>query len=286
MDENAKVTTLDKEIQENDQILGNIIPVFVNTSVSSADEDIENQISLASFISYIEKDILGKYSLTSYAPIGISNITFPDKKDTPVNIGSFKISLDFKGKNSNITALIDALQKSGKLNIRGGKLVPDAITGNIDSKGRGLSNLSNLLVTVNNFTLNSIPEVDSVENQGTIDLVFYVEGMNYQKITLLRSILSAKYDGLDKSIKEKASLCTKPGNLLCDETVTANAVAAIKGLSKNLAALKPKFDAFKKGDITIDVNKEMDALAGLKTSLQSIEMTYLKNNSILEKAKK
>ena len=30
----------------------------------------------------------------------------------------------------------------------------------------------------------------------------------------------------------------------------------------------------------------MDTLSDLKSSLQSIELTYLKNNSILEKAKK
>jgi len=50
--------------------------------------------------------------------------------------------------------------------------------------------------------------------------------------------------------------------------------------------LQQKFDAFRKGDITIDINKEMDVLSELKASLESIEMTYLKNNALLEKAKK
>lgn len=81
-------------------------------------------------------------------------------------------------------------------------------------------------------------------------------------------------------------MCTKPGNPLCNETSTASAIATIKGLSKNLTALEPKITAFKKGDITIDVNKEMDTLSDIKASLQNIELTYLKNNSIIEKAKK
>lgn len=55
---------------------------------------------------------------------------------------------------------------------------------------------------------------------------------------------------------------------------------------KNLSAIQPKINAFKKGDVTIDINKEMDSLFSIKTSLQTIEMIYLKNNSILEKAKK
>jgi len=117
-------------------------------------------------------------------------------------------------------------------------------------------------------------------------LVFYVEGMNYQKVLVLRSLLAAKFEGLKKSIKETGSACAKPGNVLCNETATANAIATIKGLSKNLLTLQPQLDAFKKGDITIDINKEMDTLSGIKTSLQTIEMTYLKNSSILEKAKK
>lgn len=86
LDESAKLSTLDKEIQQNDQILGNIIPVFLSPSLTSSDTEIDNRITLASFISYVEKDILGKYTLTSYAPLGIANITFPDKTDTPINI--------------------------------------------------------------------------------------------------------------------------------------------------------------------------------------------------------
>lgn len=96
IEENGKTNILNKEIQENDRILGSIIPVFVNSSTVNASDDIDNQITLASFVSYVEKNILSKYALTSYVPVGISNILFPENKDTPVNIGSFKITLDFK----------------------------------------------------------------------------------------------------------------------------------------------------------------------------------------------
>jgi len=125
LDETTKMSIIDKEITEINSVLGNIIPVFVNSSNRSIDDSIDNQVTLASFITYIEKDILGKYSLTSYAPIGISNITFPEKSNTSVNIGSFKITLDFKGRNSNILALIDAVQKSGGITIRNGKIIPN-----------------------------------------------------------------------------------------------------------------------------------------------------------------
>lgn len=66
--ENKKVPALNTEIQNNERILGNIIPVYANTQ-SAAITDIGNQITLSSFVSYVEKDILGKYELSSYAPL-------------------------------------------------------------------------------------------------------------------------------------------------------------------------------------------------------------------------
>lgn len=286
IEENGKVNALDQEIQENDKTLGNIIPIFINSSAANSSNDVDNQINLSSFISYVERDILSKYTLTSYAPLGISNIVFPDKKETPVNIGSFKINLDFKGKNSNIFSLVDALQNSGKITIRNGKLISETSLATDLPKEKGLSSLSNLLVNIDAFSLDSIPDVPSKENKGSMSLEFYVEGMNYQKIIMIRSLLTLKFDGLQKSVKENGFTCTKPGNPLCNETITSSAIASIKGLTRNLTAIKPKIDAFNKGDITIDVNKEMDTLSDIRASLQTIEMAYLKNYSILEKAKK
>jgi hypothetical protein len=106
--------------------------------------------------------------------------------------------------------------------------------------------------------------------------------MNYQKILLLRTLLTAKFAGLQKSVQEKSMICAKPGNPLCNETITANAIATIKGLAKNLTELQPQINSFK----AIDVTKDTDVLIDIKTSLQTIETIYLRNNSILEKAKK
>jgi hypothetical protein len=287
IEENGKVSIIDSEIQQNERILGNIIPLFVGSSSKDAIKDIDNQLTFSSFVSYIEKDILGKYALVSYAPIGISNISFSDKKDTSINIGSFKISFDFKGKNSNITSLIDALQKSGKLTIQNGKLISDNTdASSVEPKEKWLSDLSNLLVGINALSLWSIPIVPNMDNNGSITLEFYVEGMNYQKIVLLRSIMAQKFEWLDKLVREKGSLCSKWWNPLCDDTATVSAITNIKSLSRNLTSIRPKLDALKKGDRTIDVNKEMESLSDIKTTLDSIEMTYSRNNLILEKAKK
>lgn len=194
IEENGKISALDEEIRKNDAILGNIIPVFANSSTLNASNDMDNQLTLASLVSHVEKDMLGKYGLTSYSPIGISNISFPDKKDTPVNIGSFKISLDFKGKNSDILALVDAIQKSGKLTVRNGKLASDTPLASDPAKTKGLSDLSNLLINIDSFSLDSIPTSPSDSNKGSMTLEFYVEGMNYQKVLALRSILTTKFE--------------------------------------------------------------------------------------------
>ncbi|MBP6981480.1 hypothetical protein KBB25_01755 [Candidatus Gracilibacteria bacterium] len=286
VEENGKVSLLDQEIRENDKILGNIIPVFVDSATINSEDDTENQITLASFISYIEKDILAKYSLSSYAPIGIGNVSFPDKKDVSINIGSFKITIDFQGKNSNILSFIDALQKSGNLTIENGKLVPDPEKDIHETKGKGLSSLSNLLVNIQSLSLSSIPTIPNLDNNGSVVLEFYVEGMNYQKMLILRSLLMMKFEGLEKSIKEKGGLCAKTGNSLCNEATTANAITSIKGLLKNISALRPKIEAIKKGNSSTDTNKDIDTLFDIKASLSTIEMIYLKNNSLLEKAKK
>ena len=106
--------------------------------------------------------------------------------------------------------------------------------------------------------------------------------MNYQKILLLRSLITTKFAGLQKSVQEKSMMCAKPGNPLCNETATANAIATIKGLLKNLEALQPQINSFQ----AIDVAKDIDTITDINSSLQTIELIYLKNNAIFEKTRK
>lgn len=113
--EAGTIDSINEEIANNDRILGNIIPNYVPdvSETSSADSNpIRNQVNLQSFVNYVEQNILAKYSLSSFAPIGINNITFDSTKTSTVNIGSFRLSLDFTGKNSDIYAFVDAIQKS------------------------------------------------------------------------------------------------------------------------------------------------------------------------------
>ena len=68
-EENSKIDTINTEIAKNDKILGNIIPNYTNMALADNSSIITNQITLQSFIEYIEKDILAKYSLTSFSSL-------------------------------------------------------------------------------------------------------------------------------------------------------------------------------------------------------------------------
>lgn len=281
------MATINAEVEENDRILGNIIPNYTSALLAEDTAIIKNQITFSSFITYVEKEILNKYSLTSFSSLGMANISFDADKKSPVNIGSFKISLDFKGKNANILALINALQNSGKLTIRNGKLIPQS--GIRSTRTSSLSSLSNLLIGVDSFSLTNVLEdptkaSEKDMNQGTLSLEFYVEGMNYQKLLLLRSFIVTRFETLKKSIASDGTKCDKPGNPLCNESSSNMAVSVIKNLSKNIASLGPKIDALKKNELITDVNKEFDTLSEIKSSIQAMEAIYTKNVAILNKS--
>lgn len=196
--------------------------------------------------------------------------------------------------------MVDALQKSGKLTIREGKLLSDG-TSSLDNN---LSDLSNLLVTIKSLKLEKLLPASSTDvNNGVLVLEFYVEGMNYQKILILRNILVEKFEGktviagegtdkkttrtqgLRDNIKQYADLCAKPGNALCNETITSSAVSVIKNLSRSVPAMQARIDVLKKNELVIDVSKEMDTLSQIKNSLDSMELIYKKNADIIEKFK-
>lgn len=287
LSENGKIETINAEVEKNDRILGNIIPNYTSTALAEDISLIKNQITFSSFITYVEKEILGKYSLTSFSTLGMDNISFDSDKKSVVNIGSFKISLDFKGRNSDILALINALQNSGKLTIRNGKLI--AQEGTQNARPSTLSGLSNLLVGISSFSLTNVLENPSQGsekdmNQGTLTLEFYVEGMNYQKLLLLRNALVTSFETLKKSIKADGARCDKPGNALCNESSTNTAISVIKNLSGNMASLQPKIDILKKNELITDVNKEFENLSAIKTSISTIETIYNKNLAILNKS--
>ena len=305
--ENAKSSIFQVEIDNNNRILWNIIPVYVNAQSANA-SSIGNQITLTNFVSYVEKDILGKYALESYAPLGIGSIAFSNEKKSSVNIGSFQITIDFKWRHNNIMALVDSLQKSGEVVIENGKLIPK--DDDLKSRsGNNLSDLSNLLVNIKSLRLDSILPFNSVQaNQGTMVLEFYVEGMDHQKILILKNVLVEKFEwkllvnedgsakkddtgkpirlpGLRDNIKKNADLCTKPWNPLCNDPIAFNAIVSIKNLSKNIATIQSRVDTLKKNEVSSDVTKELDGLLEIKNSLESMELLYTKNADIIQKVK-
>jgi hypothetical protein len=121
----AKGDDYDKIIENNNRIIGNILPTFSETPSPENDIFAKNRITLKSFIKYVEEDLLKKYNLESFSPIGLTNITFSTSQVGAVNIGSYKVNLDITGTNNAILSLVDAIQNSGKLPLKDGKLVDE-----------------------------------------------------------------------------------------------------------------------------------------------------------------
>ena len=233
-------------------------------------------------MSYIEKEVLAKYSLSSFAPIGINNIHFDTAKNPLVNIGNFQVSIDFSGKNSDILTLIDSIQQSGKLTIQNGKLVSN---GSKKTSGPiGLSDLSNLLIGIPSLSLSSILENNTLPNSGTLVLEFYVEGMNTQKIRLLQNMLTTRFETLKKDIKANGGLCSQGDNVLCQNGTTNGAVSAIKNLGRSIVELQPTIDGFKTTQ-KLSIDRILDELITLQSTIQNIETIYTRNFIILSKAK-
>lgn len=109
--------------------------------------------------------------------------------------------------------------------------------------------------------------------------------MNYQKILLLRATLMARYDGLKKKIKSNGDLCNKGSNPICQDSIGNGAVTTIKNLLKNMTELQPRIDGLKKGGVVTDINRELDDLFILQSTLENIENTYTRNESILIRLK-
>ena len=104
LSEAGKESQLDAEVARNADIIGNIIPTFASQNIVNANlKEVDNIINFKSFVEYVEINLLKKYQLESYSPVGLSSITFDkESSKTASNIGSFKITLDVKGTNASI----------------------------------------------------------------------------------------------------------------------------------------------------------------------------------------
>ncbi len=277
-----KKTQYEEEIQKNNAIIENVIPLFASQKISDfrndTDQPVTGLITLRSFVRFVETNLLGKYSLQSYSPLGISDIVFDDKEKNSDNIGSFVVNLDVSWQNSNIKALINTIQSSGKIIInKEGKLESVTDTANVN---RLYSPLSNLLITIDDVKFSFDLSDDTKDNKWTIALRFYVRGIGKTELVTINENLLSRYNKLAQILKDSLD-CSKLKPQVCADPLGARAVSTLKALQRDIGGIKTQADELRKSSSTIelDLNKAFQ----FQASLNAIEKKQKDNSDIIKK---
>ena len=269
MSKNQDVKDRSQEIQNNQAVISNILPMFASAnpinSISTS-TPIRRQITLDTFVAFVENVILRGFNLQSPSTIGFRTINFDASSSGAINVGTFKIPLDFKGRNRDIRRMLTYIQDSGNFRIVGKSIIgapsPDA------PKLSDPTIPDNLLISIVSVELEKDLSDDSTVNNGKITLQFYVEGIGVQEVIDLRKSITDTYDALVKSINSGANACGD--GTTCSNDRMRMAASALQALQMNVSAMKPKIDDIKKRSKIDDVQSEYDELIGITKSLSTI----------------
>ncbi|EKE26506.1 MAG: hypothetical protein ACD_4C00259G0002 [uncultured bacterium (gcode 4)] len=273
-DEIWKLDFYNSEIQNNKNILWNIIPTFSDSAWSV--KWVDNKITLETFINYIEENLLKKYNLQSFSSIWIDNVTFD--KDKKNNIWIFKLDLDISWKNSNIKNFIKNIQESWQLKIND----EWKLEWNISKNQNSLSDLSNLLITIDNLSLNDNIIDDNEDNTWNITLQFYVKWIWLEDYILIKNKIINDFNTLYSKISLDSKRCDKWTNKICNDKDWNKAISDIRSLIPQLDAIKLNLNTLKNNNIN-DINSEMEKLYNISVFNENINWIYQKNLQIINK---
>ncbi len=290
----SKQSSLDAEIEMNNAIIGGIVPTYSDASQDVKDAFDKNRISLGQLVRFVENDLLKKNNLESFSPIGFGNLTFDSKGNSLVNIGSYKLTLDIKGTNKNLTALVQQIQSSGNLELKNGKLVdPEmkliAESGSGTSSGQisgSESKLDNLLVSIDTIRFASALDQSDKENRANVTLVLYVRARSYSDFIAIRSILADKIKKLSADITKASEMCADATSGDCKNENIYAATQAIRSIQDSASALSKKVQDALKNSTIRDLNSEFDTLFATYNSYKTLNDLYMKNSAIIENVKK
>lgn len=293
-----KEAQFNKEIQNNEKILWNILPFFYqywdsysNDSFNDSPLKIDYQITLDNFISFVENSILRKNNIISFSPIWIESITFDNwnaktktssKASANSNLNtiwSFVLSLDFQAKNSNISKLIEYIQNSWKLDIQNWKLINKEKTNSTSD----FSSLDNLLMTIDNITLAKSLLNQETDNKWVIKIRFYVRWIWFEQLNVTKTKAISKLSDLAKDYTLKSKLCDNWTNPICKSWLWSEAVATLRNLLKDINAVQLKVNTKTKSvsNINADINQELSDWLAIWSSIDSIEQAWQKSISYI-----
>ncbi len=278
-EELLKEVDFTKEIETNNKIIWNVIPIFIdyydNPNSKNIVWDIKNKITVDTFIAYIEDQIYKKYNLESYVSLWIKDITF-DNNDS--NIWSFKIDIDIDWTNSSIKNLLKNIYESWKLNIKEWKLLQNS------SLSNNTLLWNNLLITIEKLNLDNLFDSKDNLNKWKMSLRFYVRWIWFDYFVKIKSKVQQEFDDLLKNIEEKSSFCDKK-SAACNDDKIKEAVSNIKLLNSEINGVKGILDEFNKKITILNFKKEIDNLFKIYSSILTIKSKFEKDNDIITKIK-
>lgn len=272
----------DQMIAAKREIIGNVIPTFTET-LPGGDADFDkDRITMASFIKHIEENIFKQFKVNTYGQLGIDKVNFDNSKNSIVNIGTFKVDFQIEGQNYQLLKLIQYIQDSGKVKVENGKLVSLAPISK-NKKDPSLSELNNLLMTIENLEAESSFEDPELKNRVNLSLSFYVKGRTYASLIEIRSMVSKKVSTLKSEIEALAKSCSGKKTAMCESDAGVTAISALRSLVSETAALDTRSQEMVKAATVADLGAEFDKVFAIYATARTIETGYLKQKAILER---
>ncbi|MDD2565299.1 MAG: hypothetical protein PHZ26_00935 [Candidatus Gracilibacteria bacterium] len=284
-DEISKDSEYKQILDSNNEILGQVLPIFYQGGDSNygdgSNGQIKNRLTLSSFINFVENNILRNYNITSLSSIGIDKVDFSDNSiegssnTNNGNIGNFSLNIDFKGVNSDIYKMIDYIQSSGKIIIKNGKL---------ENSIKQTEGINNILMSVKNINL-SKPLLDNNElNQGAVEIIFYVRGVGLEQLLDIKKKLTASGSELFTKIESLSKLCDNQNSPICIDSVGLDVFTKLRATLNNAKLLKTKLEEKNKQSniVNLDVNKELVDRNEMYSMYNVLENSYKTSNKFVE----
>jgi hypothetical protein len=193
------------------------------------------------------------------------------------------MELDFESSNSQIIELLDFIQNSGKISVENGKLVAPN-SRDKRKKDPSLSDLNNLLITIDKFSIEKPLSDPDAKNHARMSLVFYVKGRTYSSFVEIRSAIAEKIRAVKDEMTKAADSCKNPTNPGCSSDAMVASIGAVRSILPEIVALDAKAQEMVKNSNVSDLSSAFDQIFSMNTSARMIEASFQKQKSIIEKA--
>lgn len=248
---NSDKENIKKEKEKINSILPTLSPVGDTTD--------ETSITLRNYISYVEQNILKKFNILSFSPLGITGINYSENQKNSKNpIGSFQMELNFDTTSGNIIKLLEYIKTSGR---------PDVLEENYNWNIPSI--MTNPLITIDSITLSdSIGKENNKNIKWKIAFSFYIRGSHSSDQNYLFEALTRKQKEIETKI---------------DNSITSCETSGICGRKSDLEKLKIKFNELNrsfKSAYDIKKSNTLEAMYLLTQQIQSLKWIESEYESI------